>query len=218
MDNWHWWGGRAQYAGFRGKSQDDFWTDPQLIADFKETIRFVLTRTNTLTGVRYADDKAILCWETGNELQSSRRLDARDRRLHQVAGPQSSRHGRLPHDRVARGIAGHAGGGHRHHAPLSRNGKKRSRSSSARMPRRAKGRKPYVVGEFGFVNTQQMADAIQATRETQTAGALAWSLRFRNRDGGFYWHSEPAAATSTRLFIGRVRPSRTTTMRLPSWR
>src|SRR5208283_5343902 len=39
-----------------------------LIADFKETIRFVLMRTNTLTGVRYGDDKAILCWETGNEI------------------------------------------------------------------------------------------------------------------------------------------------------
>ena len=67
--NWHWWGGRAEYARFRGKPKDAFWTDPQLIADFKETIRFVVTRTNTLTGVRYADDKAILCWETGNELE-----------------------------------------------------------------------------------------------------------------------------------------------------
>ena len=37
-----WKGGRAEYAGFRGKSKDDFWTDPQLIADFKQTIRFVL--------------------------------------------------------------------------------------------------------------------------------------------------------------------------------
>ena len=28
----------------------------------------MLTRTNTVTGVDYRDDKAILCWETGNEL------------------------------------------------------------------------------------------------------------------------------------------------------
>jgi mannan endo-1,4-beta-mannosidase len=40
VDNWKWQGGRAEYAGFRGKTKDDFWTDPQLIADFKETIRF----------------------------------------------------------------------------------------------------------------------------------------------------------------------------------
>ena len=41
VDNWAWQGGRAEYAGFRGKTKDDFWTDPQLIADFKETIRFI---------------------------------------------------------------------------------------------------------------------------------------------------------------------------------
>jgi endo-1,4-beta-mannosidase len=51
VDNWSWWGGRAEYAGFRGKPKEAFWTDPQIIADFKETLRFVLTRTNSLTGV-----------------------------------------------------------------------------------------------------------------------------------------------------------------------
>ncbi len=40
VDNWKWQGGRAEYAGFRGKSKDDFWSDPQLIADFKETSGF----------------------------------------------------------------------------------------------------------------------------------------------------------------------------------
>ena len=68
VDNWVWQGGRAEYAGFRGKTKDEFWTDPQLIADFEQTIRFILTRTNTISGVRYADDPSILCWETGNEL------------------------------------------------------------------------------------------------------------------------------------------------------
>jgi hypothetical protein len=44
VDNWPWMGGRAEYAGFRGKTKDDFWTDPQLIADFEQTVHFVLTR------------------------------------------------------------------------------------------------------------------------------------------------------------------------------
>ena len=56
---------------------------------------------------------------------------------------------------------------------------------------KAKGKKPYVVGEFGFVSTAQMADAIKAINDSSAAGGLLWSLRFRNRDGGFYWHSEP---------------------------
>ena len=37
---------------------------------------------------------------------------------------------------------------------------------------RAKGRKPYVVGEFGFVSTSEMIEAIQATREI-TGGRCA---------------------------------------------
>ncbi|MEI6194330.1 MAG: hypothetical protein WCS42_08365, partial [Verrucomicrobiota bacterium] len=56
VDNWTWQGGRAEYAGFRGKTKDDFWTDPQLIADFKQTIHFILSRTNTCTGVTTITD------------------------------------------------------------------------------------------------------------------------------------------------------------------
>ena len=70
VDNWPWMGGRADYARWRGKTMDDFWTDPQVIADFEQTIRFLTTRTNTVTGVCYRHDPTILCWETGNELAS----------------------------------------------------------------------------------------------------------------------------------------------------
>ncbi|MGE5810221.1 MAG: hypothetical protein ACM339_01875, partial [Ignavibacteria bacterium] len=68
VDNWWWWGGPAEYAAFRGKSKDEFWTDPQLISDFKETIEFIVNRKNTYTGELYKNDKALLGWETGNEL------------------------------------------------------------------------------------------------------------------------------------------------------
>ena len=70
LNNWQWMGGVPQYADFRGKEPRAFWTDRQLIDDFKLTVERILTRTNTITGVAYRDDKAILCWETGNELQA----------------------------------------------------------------------------------------------------------------------------------------------------
>ena len=70
IDQWSWWGGTAELAGFRGKKAEEIWTDPQLIEDFKDIITYVLNRVNTVTGVRYRDDKAILAWETGNELKS----------------------------------------------------------------------------------------------------------------------------------------------------
>lgn len=199
VDNWHWWGGRVEYAGFRGKTKNDFWTDPQVIADFKQTIRFVLTRTNTLTGMRYADDKAILCWETGNELECPaawtreiagyiKSLDA-NHLVMEGFHTSELREESLAMPEVDIVTTHHYPGSPKSFAQLIR-------ENAAR----AKGRKPYVVGEFGFVDNKQLADAVQATLETQTAGALAWSLRFRNRDGGFYWHSEPAGGNKYKAF------------------
>jgi len=65
---------------------------------------------------------------------------------------------------------------------------------------KAKGKKPYVVGEFGFVSTAQMSEAMQAIGDSSAAGGLLWSLRFRNRDGGFYWHSEPYGGNLYKAF------------------
>ena len=189
VNNWPWMGGRAEYAKFRGKTKDEFWTDPQLIADFETTIRYVLNRTNTLTGVRYADDKAILCWETGNELQCpaawTRTISAYIKSLdprHLVMDGNTSgmRTGSLDLPDVDIVTT--------HHYSAGRNGMAEIIRNNAAQ---AKGKKLYMVGEFGFVSTPQMAEAIQAIRDSSAVGGLLWSLRSHNRDGGFYWHSEP---------------------------
>ncbi len=200
-NNWKWQGGRGEYAGFRGKTADDFWTDPQLIADFKETIRFILLRTNTLTGVPYCNDKAILCWETGNELYSPAAW------THEIARYiKSLDHNHLIMDGVDGGYL-HADSltdpyvdvVTTHHYPGAWTTK-----TFARLIREnwemAKGKKPYVVGEFGFVSTAEMADAMKTIMDTGTAGGLLWSLRFRDRDGGFYWHSEPSGGNLYKAF------------------
>lgn len=199
VDNWIWMGGRAEYAGWHGKTKDDFWTDPQIIADFKQTIRFILTRTNTRTGVRYADDKAVLCWETGNELSSppswTREIAAYIKSLD-------------PHHLVMDGL--NASVLHpeslaipevdivtTHHYPGQA-------KSFARLIREnwemAKGKKAYIIGEFGFAGTPEMEEAMRAVMETGASGGLLWSLRFRDRDGGFYWHSEPYGGNLYKAF------------------
>jgi mannan endo-1,4-beta-mannosidase len=71
VDNWKWMGGVPQYAAFRGKPPEAFWSDPELIADFKRTIEYVLNRKNTYTGKLYRDDSAIFGWETGNEIDAT---------------------------------------------------------------------------------------------------------------------------------------------------
>ncbi len=190
VDNWIWQGGRAEYAGFRGKTKDDFWTDPQLIADFEQTIHFILTRTNTYTGVRYADDKAVLCWETGNELASPpswtreiahyiKSLDTNHLVMDGInASALHDASLEIPDVDIVT----------THHYP----GRSQSFAELIRAnAARAKGKKPYIVGEFGFVSTDKMNDAMQAIMDSNCAGGMLWSLRFRNRDGGFYWHSEP---------------------------
>jgi hypothetical protein len=199
VDNWPWMGGRAEYAGFRGKTKDDFWTDPQLIADFERTIHFVFTRTNTVTGVRYADDKAILCWETGNEIDSpaawtreiAHHIKSLDTNHLVMDGFNTSvlRDESLEISDVDIVTT--------HHYP----GQTKTFSELIRANAdRAKGKKPYVVGEFGFVGTEQMADAMQAIAASGASGGLLWSLRFRNRDGGFYWHSEPYGGNLYKAF------------------
>jgi len=200
VDNWPWMGGRAEYAGFRGKTKTDFWTDPQLIADFKETIRFILTRTNTVTGIRYSEDPAILCWETGNELES----------------PPS----------WTREIAHYIKSLDPHHLVMDGFNASKLRAESLEIPdvdivtthhypggkvtsfalpifenaARARGKKAYIVGEFGFVEEAEMALAMDAIADSDASGGLLWSLRFRNRDGGFYWHSEPHGANLYKAF------------------
>lgn len=199
VDNWPWMGGRADYAGFRGKTKDEFWTDRRLIEDFKRTIHFIITRTNTLTGIRYSDDKAVLCWETGNELQSpaawTREIAAYIKSLdtnHLVmdgfgAGELRAESLEIPEVDVVT----------THHYP---GGRKPFDELIRENWSKAKDRKPYVVGEFGFVSTDKTRDAIQAIQETGTSGGLLWSLRFRNRDGGFYWHSEPSGGNRYKAF------------------
>ncbi|UCD53176.1 MAG: cellulase family glycosylhydrolase [Phycisphaerales bacterium] len=190
VDNWVWWGGIAEYAGFRGKPKEQFWTDPQIIADFKKTIAYVIDRTNTYTGVKYKDDKAVLAWETGNELQCPPAW------THEIADyikQLDSNH------LVVDGFFSSVLRDESIDAPMV------DVVTTHHYPRRAqemidqvkanraksKGKKPYFVGEFGFVETDGVRELLDTVIADGTSGALIWSLRFRSRDGGFYWHSEP---------------------------
>ncbi len=189
VDNWHWWGGIAEYAKFRGKEAKEFWTDEQLIADFQATIRHTLNRKNTITGVLYKDDPAIFGWETGNE------LDCTPEWTRRIAATIKS----IDSNHLL--IDGYALHGVRqeslddpnidvittHHYPTID-----KQFVPAILKARAKtaGIKPYFVGEFGFVSAEAIEEVLKTVVEQEISGALLWSLRVHNRDGGFYWHCE----------------------------
>jgi len=69
------WGSTGFYAEWAGQPKSraaDFFYDLDQRAIFKQVISALLTRTNTLTGRRYADEPAVLAWELGNELADVR--------------------------------------------------------------------------------------------------------------------------------------------------
>jgi len=191
VDQWSWWGGVTELAAFRGKKPEEVWTDPQVIQDFKDIVKFVVNRVNTVTGVRYRDDKAILAWETGNELHSPpawtkqiaahiKSLDSQhlvlDGTHREVLLPSSLEDSNIDFVQT-------------HHYEKDPRMMIAHILESAKM---AKGKKPYFVGEFGFLGTEALCAVMDTVRDQKLTGALLWSLRYRSREGGFYWHHEPA--------------------------
>ena len=195
VNNWKWMGGRPQYAEFRGKTEDEFWTDPQLIEDVKKTIEYTLNRTNTITGVKYKDDKAILCWETGNELTSphswtiqiTRYIKQLDKN-HLVMDGFYAIDGRtfVQLEAILEPSIDIVSS---HHYELHQYETVNNIRKNLDI---INGRKPYIIGEFGFQSTTALKATIDyIISENNISGALIWSLRYHRESGGFYWHTEP---------------------------
>lgn len=194
LNNWQWMGGRPNYADFRGKTQDEFWTDPQLIEDFKQTVNHVINRKNTISHINYKDDKAILCWETGNELQSpfewtrtiTRYIKSLDENHLVLDGYYAIDDRTVLEEALLEPSIDLVSSHHYEKNPIDI--PKHIRKNIKVI----KGRKPYLVGEFGFASTTGLELVLnEVISNEDVCGALIWSLRFHRREGGFYWHSEP---------------------------
>jgi len=188
VDNWHWWGGPVEYAAFRGKSKEEFWTDSLLISDFKQTVSFMVNRVNTFTGLQYKDDKAILCWETGNELECpyswTKEIAAFVQSLDTNHLVMEGTHSQYLSDEVMNDpnidiVSTH------HYVPKAVTIERITKNFA-----KAKNKKPYILGEFGSVPLNDMREILDSVISSGMSGAMAWSLRFRNRDGGFYYHQK----------------------------
>jgi mannan endo-1,4-beta-mannosidase len=163
VDNWKWQGGIAEYAAFRGKPAEAFWTDEQVIADFEATVRHVINRVNTRTGVAYRDDPAILGWETGNELDAPPTWTSRIAKLIKSLAPNHlvidgySLHGVREESLADPNIDVVT----THHYPNVGKGEYVAPIREARA--KSRGRKPYFVGEFGFISPDEI-EAPSTTR------------------------------------------------------
>jgi mannan endo-1,4-beta-mannosidase len=188
VDNWAHWGGVAEYAAFRGKPRAAFFTDEQLIADFERTLDKVLTRTNSINGRAYRDDPAIYAWETGNELGSP---DAWVARIAKSIKQRDSNHavidgtyGPLIREKSLKDpnidiVSSH------HYGSVARS--LHMIDANLRM---IHGQKRYLIGEFGLLTARDTERLLQYAFSQPIEGILIWSLRYHNRDGGFYHHME----------------------------
>ena len=72
VDNWDYYGGMDAYVSHSStaSSHDDFYTDDQCRQWYREYVRKVLTRQNTLTGREYRNDPTVLLWELANEAEA----------------------------------------------------------------------------------------------------------------------------------------------------
>lgn len=200
-------GGIGTYAAHRGKKRQEFYTDPQLKADFQATIRYVLHRVNTLTGTRYKDDKAILAWQFGNEMYSAPRewlseMAAYIKQLdpnhlvaetrHRPGQPMDIDPNIDLHTRHYYGNYAQAYG---KFADIASDWTAALRAEVARL----QGQRPLFIGEFGpyvgsgFFTHENVVDKLRefleyVRQDEAIAGAMIWSMYFHHRDGGFYWH------------------------------
>ncbi len=189
VDNWWWWGGPAEYAAFRGKKREEFWTDSLLISDFKKTVEHIVNRVNTYTGIPFKEDKAILEWETGNELEPTtyewtRTIAAYIKSLDKNHLVLEGTHSNAVSDSALADPNIDVVSTH-HYLPAYQ---MIPLMLSARA--KAKGKKPYFIGEFGSMHIDSIRCVLDSVIANGISGIMIWDMRQHNRDGGFYYHGQ----------------------------
>ncbi|WP_235949569.1 golvesin C-terminal-like domain-containing protein [Paenibacillus glycinis] len=189
VDSYTYVGGTADWAAFRGKSADAFWSDPVIRQDFKDFIGFVVNRVNTYTNVAYKDDKAIMAWQLGNELRSTdgwssemaayiKSLDANhlvgDGGYVRAQGIRVN----AVNDPNIDFIDPHIYLYHNYPDPIAKLNEWRAAT---------RGKKPLVLGEFGDFPPAVNEQLLSAVQSNGTAGAMIWGSMSHHRLGGWHW-------------------------------
>lgn len=204
--------GMDEFAALSGKPGPSFWTDETVKGDFRHYLDFILNRKNTVNGVLYKNDPAILAWQLGNEFGSypydrklnpigwdatilawSKEMAAHIKQVdpnHLVAEAGGCDRKALVEDPNIDLISTHL---YEYWCSWGAPKDKVCDLDKLALADLAdcKGKKPLVVDEFGlgtYQNQRNLMDVI--LREEGIAGGLLWSLRSHRRDGGWFYHNE----------------------------
>lgn len=201
--------GVDEFAKLSGKPGAAFWTDPEVKEDFKHFLTTLLNRKNTLTGVLYKDDPAILAWQLGNEFGSyagDRKLNAKE--YEGVILTWSLEMAKFLKEQDPNHLVMEAGGCDREELIKSPYvdvmsdhlyeywNKQAGRPwelgpLAAQSWQQCQGRKVLMIDEFGLGTVENQRELMRVIREdTKIAGGLLWSIRAHRRDGGWYYHWE----------------------------
>ena len=200
--------GVDEFSTLSGKPKGSFWTDEEVKADYRHFLDFILNRKNTVNGIVYKNDPAILCWQLGNEFGSypgdrglkydewspkilawSLEMAAYIKKTdpnHLIMEAGGADRAALISDPNIDIISDHLyeywnrmGGRPWVLSPIA----KASREE-------CKGKKPLMVDEFGLGSTDNLRELMKTIREEGISGGLMWSIRGHRRDGGWYYHNE----------------------------
>ena len=200
--------GVDEFSAIAGKPKGAFWTDEEQKADFRHFLDFILNRKNTVNGIIYKNDPAILAWQLGNEFGSypgdrglkydewtpkildwSLEMAAYIKKVdpnHLIMEAGGADREKLIADPNIDVISDHLyeywnrmGGNPWQLVPIAK-------ESYAKT----KGRKPLMIDEFGLGSTENIRELMETIRETEIVGGLMWSIRSHRRDGGWYYHNE----------------------------
>jgi len=201
--------GVDEFAALAGRTERGaFWTDAEVKNDYRHLLDFLVNRRNTVNGVLYRDEPAILAWQFGNEFGSF----APDRKLDSTEWTPRITDWTLEMAAYLKGIDPHhlvmeAGGADRaallaspHVDVMSTHlyeywnrlfGGPTDLAAGARADWAiCRGKKPLIIDEFGLATVANLRALMQAIREENITGGLLWSLRVHRRDGGFFYHNE----------------------------
>lgn len=200
--------GVDEFAILSGKEEGEFWTDKVVKEDFKHFLNFILNRKNTVNGLAYKDDPAILAWQLGNEFGSY----YGDRGLpEEVWSPKilewSLEMAAYIKSEDPNHLVMEAGGADKEAFIEDPNidiisehlyeywnkvaGKPWRLAPFAKEVREmSKGKKPLIIDEFGLGTTENIKELINTIIDENIVGGLMWSMRGHRRDGGWYYHNE----------------------------
>ena len=200
--------GVDEFAALSGKTEvGAFWTDKKVKEDFKHFLRYLMNRKNTITGVVYKNDPAILAWQFGNEFDSyynDRKLPPEiwkpiitnwqlemaayiktinpNHLLVEAGGDRQTMIDSPLIDIMSSHLYEYWNrlfGGPTELAPIAKEERERTR-----------GKKVLLIDEFGLATLENQRALIKTIREEGISGGLLWSIRAHRRDGGFYYHNE----------------------------